>query len=56
MYCDNCGVKIKNRRKFCDNCGATVRAAKPSDYLEAEKKAGSKDEHTPYQPTHKEKW
>ena len=51
MYCDNCGAKVENRRKFCDNCGAAVRVARPSDYLEAEKKDGSNDEHTPYQPT-----
>lgn len=51
MYCDNCGSTVEDGRKFCDNCGSTVRKAKPSDYLDSEKNASSKEEHLPYQPT-----
>ncbi len=51
MYCDNCGAKKEDGRKFCDNCGAKAGKVKPSDYLDAEKDASSKDKHLPYQPT-----
>ncbi len=51
MYCDNCSAKKEDGRKFYDNCGAQVGKVKPSDYLDAEKDAGSKDKHLPYQPT-----